>query len=391
MSFLFTSESVTEGHPDKVCDQISDTILDECLKIDKNSRVACETMISKGIVIITGEITTKAKLDYKKIVRNNLYEIGHSDEASGMDVDNCKILVEIKKQSIDISNGIQNTNTEIGAGDQGMMFGYASDETEEYLPMPFVFANLITKRLSEIRKSGELDYLLPDGKAQITMRYFSGVPEMIDTIVISTQHKNGISLSKIQHDILTKVIESVIPKKYINAETKIHINPSGRFVNGGPNADAGLTGRKIIADTYGSVARHGGGAFSGKDATKVDRSGAYYARYIAKNIIAAKLAHQCEVQLSYVIGISSPISIYVNSYGTGIIEDEQLSMLIEKFFDGRPAEIITKFDLREPQYQHLAAYGHFGRIDVSPKWEDTDIANNLHNYVKENYGKQALK
>ena len=304
MSFLFTSESVTEGHPDKVCDQISDTILDECLKIDKNSRVACETMISKGIVIITGEITTKAKLDYKKIVRNKLYEIGYSDEASGMDVDNCKILVEIKKQSIDISNGIQNTNTEIGAGDQGMMFGYASDETEEYLPMPFVFANLITKRLSEIRKSGELDYLLPDGKAQITMRYFSGVPEMIDTIVISTQHKNGISLSKIQHDILTKVIESVIPKKYINAETKIHINPSGRFVNGGPNADAGLTGRKIIADTYGSVARHGGGAFSGKDATKVDRSGAYYARYIAKNIIAAKLAHQCEVPLSYVIGIS---------------------------------------------------------------------------------------
>lgn len=272
-----------------------------------------------------------------------------------------------------------------------MMFGYTSDETEEYLPMPFVFANLITKRLSELRKSGELDYLLPDGKSQIIMQYFSGVPEVIDTIVISTQHKAGISLDKIQHDILTKVIDCVIPKEYINTETKIHINPSGRFVNGGPNADAGLTGRKIIVDTYGSVARHGGGAFSGKDATKVDRSGAYYARYIAKNIIAAKLAHKCEVQLSYAIGIFSPISIYVDSFGTGIIEDEQLSMLIKKFFDGRPAEIITKLNLREPQYQYLAAYGHFGRIDISPKWEDTDIADNLRNYVKENYGKQAMK
>ncbi|GGC81067.1 S-adenosylmethionine synthase [Thalassobacillus devorans] len=393
---LFTSESVTEGHPDKICDQISDAILDEILKNDPNARVACETTVTTGLVLVSGEITTSTYVDIPSIVRKTIKEIGYTRAKFGFDAETCAVLTAIDEQSPDIAGGVdvalesregRMSDSEIeaiGAGDQGLMFGYANNETEELMPLPISLAHKISKRLSDVRKDGTLDYLRPDGKTQVTIEYDENDrPMRIDTIVISTQHAEDITLEQIQEDLKRHVIEPVVPRELMDDHTKYFLNPTGRFVIGGPQGDAGLTGRKIIVDTYGGYARHGGGAFSGKDATKVDRSAAYAARYVAKNIVAAGLAESCEVQLAYAIGVAQPVSIAINTFGTGKVSEERLVEEVRALFDLRPAGIIKMLDLRRPIYRDTAAYGHFGRTDIEFPWEKTDKAEELKKLLTE--------
>lgn len=388
---LFTSESVTEGHPDKICDQISDSILDALLAQDPMSRVACETAITTGLVLVMGEITTSAQVDFQSIIRNTINEIGYDDSAKGFDASTCGVMVSIDKQSADIALGVDKaleaklTDTEldaIGAGDQGMMFGYATNETDEYMPYPIYLAHLLTHQLTKVRKDGTLSYLRPDGKSQVTVEYDKeGKPVRIDAVVISSQHSADISWEQIKKDIRTYVIDPILPAELLDDDTKIYINPTGRFVIGGPNGDSGVTGRKIIVDTYGGWARHGGGAFSGKDPTKVDRSAAYAARYVAKNLVAAGLCDRAEIQLSYAIGVASPTSVRIDTFGTGKLPDEKLADIITENFDLRPAGIIQMLDLRRPIYKATAAYGHFGRSDLDLPWEKTDKAETLKKYL----------
>ncbi|PWT26732.1 methionine adenosyltransferase [Butyrivibrio fibrisolvens] len=388
--FIFTSESVTEGHPDKICDNISDAILDACMAQDPMSRVACETATCTGFVLITGEITTKAVVDYAKIARETICEIGYDSSAKGFDGNTCAVLVALDQQSADIAMGVdkaleakENQMTDeqleaIGAGDQGMMFGYATNETEEYMPYAISLAHKLTKKLTEVRKNGTLDYLRADGKSQVSVEYDeNGKVKRLEAIVISTQHDEKVTQEQIHADIKKYVIDAVVDAAMVDANTKIYINPTGRFVIGGPQGDAGLTGRKIIVDTYGGAARHGGGAFSGKDCTKVDRSAAYAARYVAKNIVAAGLADKAEIQLSYAIGVAQPTSILVDTFGTGKVSDEKLTEAVRKVFDLRPAGIIKMLDLRRPIYKQTAAYGHFGRNDLNLPWEQTDKVEEL--------------
>ncbi|HHV63902.1 MAG TPA: methionine adenosyltransferase [Peptococcaceae bacterium] len=378
---LFTSESVTEGHPDKICDQISDAILDSVLREDKYARVACETAVTTGLVLVSGEITTTCYVDIPKIVRDTVRQIGYTRAKYGFDADTCAVLTSIGEQSSDIAMGVdralevRNSDTqeeEIGAGDQGMMFGYATNESEGYMPLPIDLAHKLARRLAEVRKSDLLDYLRPDGKTQVTVEYRDGKPVRVDTIVISTQHHPEVSQDQIRRDILENVVAPIIPSAMLDDNTRYFINPTGRFVIGGPQGDAGLTGRKIIVDTYGGMARHGGGAFSGKDPTKVDRSGAYAARYVAKNVVAAGLAERCEIQVAYAIGVAHPVSISVETFGTGKLSDEKIVRLIKEHFDLRPAAIIRDLDLRRPIYQQTAVYGHFGRTDLDLPWERLD-------------------
>ncbi|WP_248404746.1 methionine adenosyltransferase [Butyrivibrio fibrisolvens] len=388
--FIFTSESVTEGHPDKICDNISDAILDACIAQDPMSRVACETATCTGFVLITGEITTKAVVDYAKIARETICEIGYDSSAKGFDGNTCAVLVALDQQSADIAMGVdkalearENQMTDeqleaIGAGDQGMMFGYATNETEEYMPYAISLAHKLTKKLTEVRKNGTLDYLRADGKSQVSVEYDeNGKVKRLEAIVISTQHDEKITQEQIHADIKKYVIDAVVDAAMVDANTKIYINPTGRFVIGGPQGDAGLTGRKIIVDTYGGAARHGGGAFSGKDCTKVDRSAAYAARYVAKNIVAAGLADKAEIQLSYAIGVAQPTSVLVDTFGTGKVSNEKLTEAVRKVFDLRPAGIIKMLDLRRPIYKQTAAYGHFGRNDLNLPWEQTDKVEEL--------------
>lgn len=391
---LFTSESVTEGHPDKICDNISDAVLDALMAQDPMSRVACETAITTDYVMIMGEITTKADVDYEKIARETIREIGYDDDAKGFNCDTCKVNVLLDQQSADIAMGVdkaleakenQMSDAEIeaiGAGDQGMMFGFASNETEEYMPYPISLAHKLTKKLTEVRKNGTLGYLRADGKSQVTVEYDeNGKPVHIDAVVISSQHSDDVSQEQIHKDIRKYVIDPVLPEELVDDRTKYFINPTGRFVIGGPNGDSGLTGRKIIVDTYGGYARHGGGAFSGKDCTKVDRSAAYAARYVAKNIVAAGLADKCEIQLSYAIGVAQPTSIMADTFGTGKVSDEKLVEIIRENFDLRPAGIIKMLDLRRPIYKQTAAYGHFGRNDLGLSWEKLDKVELLKKYL----------
>ena len=381
---LFTSESVTEGHPDKICDQISDAILDALLEQDPMSRVACETCTTTGIVMVMGEISTKAYVDIQKIVRDTVREIGYTRGKYGFDADTCGVITIIDEQSSDIAMGVdkaleakENNMTDeeidaIGAGDQGMMFGFATNETEEYMPYPISLAHKLSRQLTKVRKDGTLSYLRPDGKTQVTVEYDNGKPSRLDAVVLSTQHDPDITQEQIHEDIKREVFDKILPADMVDDETKFFINPTGRFVIGGPHGDAGLTGRKIIVDTYGGYARHGGGAFSGKDCTKVDRSAAYAARYVAKNIVAAGLADKCEIQLSYAIGVAEPTSIMVDTFGTGKKSNQELVDLIRKHFDLRPAGIIKMLDLRRPIYKQTAAYGHFGRNDLDLPWERLD-------------------
>ncbi len=374
-NYLFTSESVTSGHPDKVCDYISDSILDAALKEDKNSRVACETSISKDTLFIFGEISTRANLDYEKIAKDALRKIGYSTKGTGFDVDNCKVIIGIQKQSSDIAQGVNssydNSDT-LGAGDQGIMFGFACDETKELMPLPISLAHRLAKRLEEARKINILDYLMPDGKTQVTIEYENNLPKRIDTIVISTQHKDTVSIEQLREDVYNTIIVPIVPENMMDENTKIFINPTGRFVIGGPESDSGLTGRKIIVDTYGGYARHGGGAFSGKDPTKVDRSAAYMARYVAKNIVKAGLAKKCEIQLSYAIGVSKPVSIYINTFDTNTVPEEKILNAINQVFDFTPEGIITTLNLRTPIYSELSHYGNIGREDLGVSFEKTD-------------------
>ncbi len=388
--FLFTSESVTEGHPDKICDQISDAVLDAIIAQDKNCRVACETAITTGVAVVMGEISTSCYVDIPKIARKVIEEIGYTNADYGFDAKTCAVMTSIDEQSQDIALGVNNsmeiktgshTDEDVnGAGDQGMMFGYACDETPELMPMPISLAHKLAVQLTKVRKSGELDYLRPDGKTQVTVEYHDGKPVRVDTIIISTQHSDDVDMAQLHKDIIAKVVFPVIPEQLFDNNTKIHINPTGRFVTGGPQGDSGLTGRKIIVDTYGGYARHGGGAFSGKDPTKVDRSAAYMARYVAKNIVAAGLANQCELQIAYAIGIAHPVSITVNTFGTGKYPDNKIADAVNQVFDLRPAAIIKHLDLRRPIYQKLAAYGHMGREDLGVKWEATDKVHALNYY-----------
>jgi len=383
---LFTSESVTEGHPDKICDQISDAILDAIFAKDPQARVACETTVTTGLVLVSGEITTDCYVDIPSIVRQTIREIGYTRAKYGFDADTCAVLTSIGEQSPDIALGVDKaleaktgemTEDEIeaiGAGDQGMMFGYATNETESYMPLPIDLAHRLARRLSEVRKFDILDYLRPDGKTQVTVEYEDNKPVRVDTIVISTQHHPEVTQERIRRDILEHVIAPIVPPELLDEKTRYFINPTGRFVIGGPQGDAGLTGRKIIVDTYGGMARHGGGAFSGKDPTKVDRSAAYAARYVAKNIVAAGLADRCEIQLAYAIGVAQPVSILVETFGTGKIPEEKIVELVKKNFDLRPAGIIKTLNLRRPIYRQTAAYGHFGRTDLDLPWEKTDKA-----------------
>lgn len=391
---LFTSESVTEGHPDKICDQISDAILDELMRQDPMSRVACETAITTGLVLVMGEITTKGYVDIQKVVRETIREIGYDRAKYGFDCDTCGVITALDEQSADIALGVdkaleakENKMTDeeidaIGAGDQGMMFGYATNETEEYMPYPISLAHKLARKLTEVRKNGTLKYLRPDGKSQVTVEYDeNGKPSRLDAVVLSTQHDPEVSQEQIHEDIKKYVFDTVLPQNMIDENTKFFVNPTGRFVIGGPHGDSGLTGRKIIVDTYGGYARHGGGAFSGKDCTKVDRSAAYAARYVAKNIVAAGLADKCEIQLSYAIGVAHPTSVMVDTFGTGKLNDEKLVEIIRENFDLRPAGIIKMLDLRRPIYKQTAAYGHFGRNDIDVPWEKTDKVEMLKKYM----------
>ena len=391
---LFTSESVTEGHPDKMCDAISDAILDALLAQDPMSRVACETATTTGMVLVMGEITTKAYVDIQKIVRDTIREIGYTRGKYGFDADTCGVITAIDEQSSDIAMGVdkaleakenQMTDTEIeaiGAGDQGMMFGYATNETEEYMPYPIALAHKLSRRLTEVRKNGTLSYLRPDGKTQVTVEYDdNGKPVKLDAVVLSTQHDPDVTQEQIHADIKKYVFDEILPQEMVDENTKFFINPTGRFVIGGPHGDSGLTGRKIIVDTYGGYARHGGGAFSGKDCTKVDRSAAYAARYTAKNVVAAGLADKCEVQLSYAIGVAQPTSVMVDTFGTGKLSDERITEIVREKFDLRPAGIIKMLDLRRPIYKQTAAYGHFGRLDLDLPWEKLDKVEDLKKYL----------
>lgn len=382
---LFTSESVTEGHPDKICDQISDAILDEILKKDPMARVACETTCTTGIISIMGEITTECYVDFPKIARNVVLEIGYDRAKYGFDGTTCAVVTAIDEQSPDIAQGVNSgyenreggdtdSNNSTGAGDQGMMFGYACDETPEYMPMPIALAHKMAKKLTEVRKDGILDYLRPDGKTQVTVEYENDKPVRVDTVVVSSQHSPDVDISKLREDIKREVILPTLPADLVDENTKYYINPTGRFVVGGPAGDSGLTGRKIIVDTYGGFARHGGGAFSGKDPTKVDRSAAYAARWVAKNVVAAGLASRCEVQLAYAIGVAKPVSIMVDTFGTGAVDEDKIEEAVEKVFDLRPYAIINRLDLRKPIYRKLAAYGHMGREELGVSWEKTDMA-----------------
>ena len=391
---LFTSESVTEGHPDKICDQISDAVLDALMEQDPMSRVACETSITTGLVLVMGEITTKAYVDIQKIVRETIREIGYDRAKYGFDCDTCGVITAIDEQSADIAMGVDKALEAkehlmsdddieaIGAGDQGMMFGFATNETPEYMPYPIALAHKLARKLTEVRKNGTLPYLRPDGKTQVTVEYDeNGKAKRLDAVVLSTQHGEEVSQEQIHEDIKKYVFNPVLPADMVDEDTKFFINPTGRFVIGGPNGDSGLTGRKIIVDTYGGMARHGGGAFSGKDCTKVDRSAAYAARYVAKNIVAAGLAKKCEIQLSYAIGVAHPTSIMVDTFGTGAVEDDKLVEIVRENFDLRPAGIIQMLDLRRPIYKQTAAYGHFGRTDIDLPWEKLDKVEDLKKYL----------
>ncbi len=390
-NYLFTSESVTEGHPDKVCDQISDAVLDAIFSQDNTARVACETFCTTGVVNVMGEITTTAKIDIPAIVREVVCDIGYNSAKAGFDGNTCAVMTSIDKQSPDIAMGVdkslelkdgENDSYNLnGAGDQGMMFGYACDETEELMPLAISLAHKMAKRLTDVRKSRELSYLNPDGKTQVTVEYENGVPKRVDAVVVSSQHTEEVSLETLRADILEKVIKPIIPSRLFDENTKVYINPTGRFVVGGPQGDTGLTGRKIIVDTYGGYARHGGGAFSGKDPTKVDRSAAYAARYVAKNIVAAKIAKKCEIQLAYAIGVATPVSVMVDTFGTGICADEKIAEAVKNVFDLRPSAIIDTLDLRRPIYRQTAAYGHMGRTDIDLPWEKTDKAEILKKYL----------
>ena len=379
--YLFTSESVSEGHPDKICDAISDSVLDACLSADKRSRVACETLVKTGFVVVAGEITTSAQIDYPKLVREAIKEIGYTDSSMGFDAATCAVLTAVEQQSPDISQGVtagEGLFKEQGAGDQGLMFGFAIDETPELMPMPIQLAHKLVKQQATLRKAGKLPWLRPDAKSQVTIEYDTdGRPARIDAVVLSTQHDEGVKHKQLTEAVIESIIKPVLPSKMVDKKTKFFVNPTGRFVVGGPFGDAGLTGRKIIVDSYGGMGRHGGGAFSGKDPSKVDRSACYFARYVAKNIVAAKLARRAEVQVAYAIGVAKPVGVYVTTFGTGVVEDDKIAKVVSELFDFRPAALIETLDLLRPIYKKTAAYGHFGRTEKSFTWESTDRAAEL--------------